>query len=1545
MAEPIFDKASYSLIRTNPKLTTNVKLLTNDIDLYLESFSANTPLASSSFKAFKIDGNLTYDQDVFKFFKKGSLPTEIAYESFQEFQDTSVLPSYENQYEMFYSAGTRAIESESYKEDLGMLAPLWLNEQIPNYFIVFRVNDPISVNNSTAALQDNLEDLAQTSEKFNEFILNNCTAIKTFDLRETSKLGGYLRRYVNQENFPKAPLTVSWRKDDPILWNGISYNNGGFTSAGNLSYDSLVAQDATIIQNEYFFTQGFQRNGVILANLINLEFLFSDISADEYSINRYFGLYVDEVTEGSFKLSGEGFYNSTEKSQLPKIKTINEISEFLNSKLDILNDRGILLHIEENSISTQTGLPTPNRVNEVESIFYVKDKNDQFHTVKKGSQWKENQVRLFDNKIDISLLAGFNKSSTFTGARLVDGLGKATAYLEIKDELPIGSSITFFDGSLQIGQITANESLTSGPGSFFERFFNPKGTPQEIASAINKAIQFGIVEDDRLFNSSINNTTVYLQSRFGGTRFNQLRFVIDWVEYPELGDSITSYPETNLSSPGSFFVGGTDNLNSLLLVNANDQLRFSKGNYVKGVGGFIRISDWIPYLNEPIISSNGNQSGYQNIDDFVVITLDGSQPKISESGQVTLYSAFLPEFGRFSFYPIKDFDFNFYSDMYSNLGELMYESMQYNQIADPLGITGGDIQYEGVSSWPEIRSFYDEGGFSNLIGLLRDSDPDFSFDIDITSEYQRLEENFLKEHAIASRITPYINKWVWYDGGKDVRNNPYRLNLSLAFGVNNFSPSMWNTNRAPDGFSYEWYYMSQFPSYFNSDAIESSWSYFDKTPNDNSIINEKFIPGTFQRIDKNEFNEYFIADRFNINGNINLIDRQLRYGRFSGGDKQNFAEAFLRGVRIIAKNKASIDEKSNFNAKKLSYVFDGKLNGYRFSVMVVPNSPGKPKKQIKIIKNNKWKTIVMLIFISFNERCLSASGNSIDRTSLYSIKSSIETNTDCTKTNPILFNDSIMQGSIDLNASGLSPDGEQLLIRGTSDILGNMTSFFTDIKIGANGQYNSIEFTIGSDVYLIEGITKIISFNQLTATSITKNGIPFSIPSPLPNTVELKNATYILKGGGFNEYLFSLDSINFANIFNDVNEGNPDIIYETIDFDGNQVLAADGSLAQTFSIELRAQDDILKSSYIGVIPDPNKPTIFNLSDVIGYDLSLQTKPKITPISRHSGWFSPLANDVIFFRDPYLNIDFNEGYYTGDIFTGEGTGITGNNISDDLYKFKVFNLCRYKNTQFYSKHKNFGLIKDYFYHKVNQEDPSSVLELSTDNAFLSLYPLINEIGIDYKDYYIFSSNWEPGYFTKSIDKTKIQSVIGTRSMKEKKSFYASKYIKIPNQIVLDTFKPAIFDADAINDPILSDGTFMHKENNDYVEFYLFIEKRITEYLSSFIKPVFKKYINPKFGIGDTATIDDDVNDYIEKNILKLYKIKFVDFYTKQSRENIESVYTTAELTNAEKAGIGLRVDQNVSTKTLNTNQFDLRLIYNKRTGFSNSYGFSITLVKK
>ena len=1652
MAENLLDQASYSVIRTNPKLTANVKVVSDGTDIYLESFSANTRLASQKFKAFKVDGTSTYDQDVFKFFDYGKFPIEAAYEIFQEFQDTAVLSNYGNQYEMFYCSGTRSIASESYSQSLGTLAPLWLNEQMPSAFVIFRLNNPAAVNNLNAANENTNTANAQTSANFTKQVLENCTAIKTFDLTEGTALGSYIRNYRNQEDFPEVPLNMTWRKDEPILWNGISYKHGGFTSSGNFAYEDMVVKDSTIMQDEYMFTQGFQNNGILLANLLNLEFLFDDPTASDYSINRYFGMYVNEIEEGQFDLSGEAFYKNTEKSQLPKIKTITEVSQYLNTPFEITNENGILLFLDPTKTTTITGVPTPTRVDEVESVFYVKDKEDDFHTIKKGSFWDAEQIRLFDTKVDVSLFTGYKQPDTFANASIIqhEGFGQmhmdiignvnqatplptATAVVNgqqvvvaggiininsisntiatgrvvtsstpnavipegttvistgvvgtqpgistmtlsadvklpdnalliftpevlVDKQIQEGSKISFYDNTILTGEIFANSTLAPIPGKSFETFFNPNGTTQEVAQAITSAINRGIDENVRFFTASYNDSTVYVKSRFSGTRFNQLNFKLD-VAYPEQFTQIQTYPVTNISDPIKNFVGGNDVTNSLLKVELSDQDRFVNGNFVQTTGGFTTIGDWVPYTEEPIYNNANQIIGYTNINKFAVITCDDDQIMVTRSGQVALYSDYKPSFGRFSFFEVRDFDFDFYSTMYSEDGELSYETKEYNQS------TGTNpVVYTGISNNPQIRDFYDNGGFYNLIGLLGDkeeSNPDNTF---IKSEYIRLEENFLTSQSNISRIAPYINKWGWINDGKDVRNHPYRLDINQAFGLNNFAPSRWDLLQEASGYSHEWYYLSEFPQYFTQDAIKSSWSYTDVAPVDNTEANlttgQVFVPGTFQDVTSNKFDDYFIVEKFTTGG-ITEIDRQLRYGRFSGGDEKNFAETFLRGVRIVARQKAIGTEKANFDTRALSYVPDGSFNDYRFSTILVPNLPNKPDSQVKFIKNEKWKTIVMLISVDYVDNCLNSGTEPIiDRTTLYSLNSSYETN-NCdpikTTAGEYVYTSGTLKGAIDLAACSYDNIKQEFTINGMSDVDDTLPDFINDIRVLQNGAYSPIKFTIGADNFVISGIKTIVSSNQLICVTFTRNGVAINPPLGTPNTASLKSATYIIEDNGYLQFENRLRSISFGEIFNAVNIGNPNVIYETIDSTGKQVRNTDGTLSQTFNIELKAQSDILKSVYIGVLPDPAKPTTFNLTDIVGYDLSLQKTPNITPIARHAGYYAPYALPILSFRDPYMNIDFD---------------VTGG-VDDEAYRLKVLELCKYKNSQFNSADINFGQIKNFFYHKVNEQDPSSVLELSKDSAFPSLYPLIQEIGIDYKDVYAFSSNWEPSYFIKSIDKSLIEYIIGTRSMTERKAFFGSKYLKVPETIILETFKPDPFIKGAIKQPDLINGTFMHQAvpsvtinkrviktkgvvntrdikkvpSSATVEFYLFNQKRLMEHLFGPIKAQFVKYINMLYGWGDLETLDDDVNQYIRENILKLYKIEKVEFYTLASREKLPSNYTTAELSDSEKISAGLTINNNVASKALNTNPFDLRLIYNKRTGFSESFGFSVTIVKK
>ena len=105
------------------------------------------------------------------------------------------------------------------------------------------------------------------------------------------------------------------------------------------------------------------------------------------------------------------------------------------------------------------------------------------------------------------------------------------------------------------------------------------------------------------------------------------------------------------------------------------------------------------------------------------------------------------------------------------------------------------------------------------------------------------------------------------------------------------------------------------------------------------------------------------------------------------------------------------------------------------------------------------------------------------------------------------------------------------------------------------------------------------------------------------------------------------------------------------------------------------------------------------------------------------------------------------------------------------------------------------------------------------------------------------------------------------------------------------------------------------------------------------------MNPQYGFGNLTTLDDDVREYITLNIIPLYRLRTIELFTRALRAEVSTDYTTAELDDAAKFDAGLTVTDNFSSKLLNTNPFDTRLIYNKRTGYSEQIGLSVTLDKK
>ena len=188
------DGVSFSLVRTNPKLTTNTKLMYNGKKMYMESYTSSPLLNRNQYKNVSVKQNSTYNKDIASFLTGSG---SQAYNVYQNFSDIAISDSYDNQFETMYWCGAEYIDSSFYTEDIGFVAPLYLREKLPNYFLIFRLDTPSNYN-LTVDEDGNQND---SIFDFQADILDKAVLIKTFDLGEGSVLGNYIHNYVEQESF------------------------------------------------------------------------------------------------------------------------------------------------------------------------------------------------------------------------------------------------------------------------------------------------------------------------------------------------------------------------------------------------------------------------------------------------------------------------------------------------------------------------------------------------------------------------------------------------------------------------------------------------------------------------------------------------------------------------------------------------------------------------------------------------------------------------------------------------------------------------------------------------------------------------------------------------------------------------------------------------------------------------------------------------------------------------------------------------------------------------------------------------------------------------------------------------------------------------------------------------------------------------------------------------------------------------------------------------------------------------------------------------
>ena len=154
---------SFGLLRTNVGLTTNIKLMVDsNYSLSLDSIDSADELSLDKYKNVSFIKTNYYDE-LIPYFYKG-LPSEIAYSIKYDNDVDTMSDEFSEQYDEIYQYGARNIVSnKNYKEEFEYFAPLYITNNLPKKFIIFRVDGPglgvLSKENFTSEIINNLKDI------------------------------------------------------------------------------------------------------------------------------------------------------------------------------------------------------------------------------------------------------------------------------------------------------------------------------------------------------------------------------------------------------------------------------------------------------------------------------------------------------------------------------------------------------------------------------------------------------------------------------------------------------------------------------------------------------------------------------------------------------------------------------------------------------------------------------------------------------------------------------------------------------------------------------------------------------------------------------------------------------------------------------------------------------------------------------------------------------------------------------------------------------------------------------------------------------------------------------------------------------------------------------------------------------------------------------------------------------------------------------------------------------------------------------------------
>lgn len=1426
-------------------------------------------------------------------------------------------------------------------------------------------NNFVAVNESYVLVGDGyivIDDPTYETSEINikDDFISKSQIVKMFNL-QNGGIGQYIRNHINDPLFEENSIYTDF-DEKTITYNGISIDSGIFVNKVT-NIDNIIKNEPTIIGFDEYVTKGYERNRMVSSNLLNLEFLFDD--EEDYKFNRYFGLYCDDTDLSTFHLDKHEMFN-----KLYPNKYANSDSIPFNYGHKIEDEDGVKIIMDEFSSYGYT--PDYDKIQNNVSFYYVKDKYGSM--LKVNNDKSVDKIVLSKKTIDSDRLFGFNEHIELEGD-IPQSLGKSSLQITVNSEVYNGYRINVFYKQNMLGFIYADTlknldyEYKEGDSTF--HYFHPYGTPEEIAHAMAGAMRWLFTEKS-LATTKISHAEnkVIIRSTSSGNDNVPLSFSIqkdnNEMEFSSnnmLGNSVTKFSRTRIDSE--------------FISNINDKSFLSTDQGYSKVKETANHIDFLEYTVDGSTITNPEEIGR-----CASIVISSPDQKINQkNGKINIYDESPLKLGVLSIYDVKDLDFDFDSSSYSKsytheynkyydtdidqlvIGETYYlfstddkvSSIEHDSNiydSDPTGNTITEFvatneNYIKISSNTVVinQKYYNDDELKVFIGFrtlqatsnkvvvdnLEEKITRLAVD-DNATEYDRLKENMASANAVKSKISPNINKWV-LDGGKDVRDNDYRLNASLSFGKYNFSPSFIDDSQNPLYFTHEWLYLSNTPEAIRLLDLKYQTAYFSK----------KFEPEKLKNIDEDYFSKYFTINSIfkNKGDKYSMIDvePQNRYTTIKKISNNKY-ETFFRGVRISVTSD-TIDYSG--------YKFSSILNLNKTKILT-RESPYK----ISIIENRDYKNITFVVDVTiddyktlpvlderiFGEYLFLYVMNSLKRwngTSLgYDLGLEFEL-PDLETINNVEIRKRLDNGNTEVIKS----------IRGTkiyNQAIYKYTSQPTSIefnadefpleyflKINQDGSYSKIygwdeenalmittDHSYTGQEFIIEKPSTInkVSGNIMDLyppATVGEGGlsiayIPFYstvgnfLPLQINGFYSLSLLYWFQEGGGLNYFENLAKSLSFATINNNIKE-NYNIDYR---------LCTNGEIVDNTDLRVGFVEpsDLLKETDYEV--NETDLTLPELPEENIKDYEYSDSQINEQMFRYSGHYNPKMNDILKFLDDNVEMVwslYNKTWGAVDKLwknplSGEFiSSKTPEELNEDRIPYS--NILHNKNVKLDVNHRDFGYIKNFYMHKIG--NPNII------KAENPIYKTADEIAIDKTDMKLFGSQWDAYYNKEYTDKSKSIDVFGTKNLVDIKSFFGTKILTLENNILVDDYDNISEDIDISSVAYeMVDNDLVYEDTPSKLSVRISQNNILRNYLRNKIKDEFIKYVN--YFNTDYKNDEDAVNAYIDNNLLSAYKIDIITVYIKtHNDENIEVI-------NNEKNELILL--QNEYTQTKNFKAFDV-----------------------